>query len=368
MKIIFICGGLEYGRDGVGDYTRLLSAELKRNENDIKIIALNDKHINILVKVIQACNNQNIEVLRLPSVLQLDQRLTLARDYIDGFDPEYISLQYVPFSFQKKGIPIGLALKINRLTKDRKWNIMFHETWVGITKLSPLKHKIFGFFQKLSVNLILRRIKFVKISTTNRLYQIILKNEDIDAQIIPLFSNIPFSDVDAEFKSSFYERLLINEAQKSSYCLLGIFGSLYPEANLEDVIRLENDLAKNFNKKLIFISFGRLGNVVEFERLKKIFEPDVQFVLMGELSESKISNLLQILDKGISCTPVEHIGKSGVYAAMRLHELKVLLPVSDPIPEFNEEIIAYNKYLTNRASYKWDVKHIGEKYLEFLNC
>ena len=28
MKIVFICGCLEPGKDGVGDYTRRLSAEL----------------------------------------------------------------------------------------------------------------------------------------------------------------------------------------------------------------------------------------------------------------------------------------------------------------------------------------------------
>ena len=45
MKIIFLCGSLEPGRDGVGDYVLLLSGELVRQGHQASIIALNDVYL-----------------------------------------------------------------------------------------------------------------------------------------------------------------------------------------------------------------------------------------------------------------------------------------------------------------------------------
>ena len=46
MKIMFICGSLEPGKDGVGDYTRRLCAHLKKHHIEVGILAYNDKFIN----------------------------------------------------------------------------------------------------------------------------------------------------------------------------------------------------------------------------------------------------------------------------------------------------------------------------------
>ena len=53
MKLIFICGSLEPGRDGVGDYTRRLAGELIRQGHQIAIIALNYKIIAMITKELQ---------------------------------------------------------------------------------------------------------------------------------------------------------------------------------------------------------------------------------------------------------------------------------------------------------------------------
>ena len=44
MKIVFLCGSLEPGRDGVGDYTRMLAAEIIRKGHNAAIVALADKY------------------------------------------------------------------------------------------------------------------------------------------------------------------------------------------------------------------------------------------------------------------------------------------------------------------------------------
>jgi hypothetical protein len=66
MKIIFICGSLEPGQDGVGDYVRRLAAELILKQNEVSIIALYDKNVKRLRGEMQYDNGIQIPILRLP--------------------------------------------------------------------------------------------------------------------------------------------------------------------------------------------------------------------------------------------------------------------------------------------------------------
>ena len=42
MKFAFICGSLEPGRNGVGDYTRRLAGELAAQGHECLLVSLND--------------------------------------------------------------------------------------------------------------------------------------------------------------------------------------------------------------------------------------------------------------------------------------------------------------------------------------
>src|SRR5215210_3802535 len=130
MKILFLCGSLEPGRDGVGDYTRRLAGELIRQGNKTFIISLNDRYVSEVFKTIQHDDATAISVLRLPSNLVTKKKMQFARKWIDNENPEWLSLQYVPFSFHTKGLPFRLSKLLRGLGKGRKWQIMFHELWL----------------------------------------------------------------------------------------------------------------------------------------------------------------------------------------------------------------------------------------------
>jgi len=166
-----------------------------------------------------------------------------------------------------------------------------------------------------------------------------------------------------------FSKLKISEGEIHKYFFTGVFGSIYPEANLEKVL---NDLlisAEDTHKKLVFISFGRIGitGIEEIERLSKHFIDKIQFLNYGELAPTGISTLMQILDNGISCTPRQHIGKSGVFAAMKLHGIDVLMSSSKEIPEYEVELQKYMSTFTNRPSHMWGVDFISNKFITLLN-
>src|SRR5690606_39818307 len=75
MNIAFICGSLEPGKDGVGDYTRRLAGELLRNGHNATIIAINDRYITQCWNGEQKDVEVNVRVLRLPSQHNWSSRL-----------------------------------------------------------------------------------------------------------------------------------------------------------------------------------------------------------------------------------------------------------------------------------------------------
>ena len=148
LRIVFICGCIEPGRDGVGDYTRRLSAELILTGHFTAIIAINDVHTTEIIDDHQVQGGIRIPTLRLPSLSTYKSRFGKAKMWLNSFDPNWISLQFVPFSFHAKGLPFALARDLSLLGEGRKWHIMFHELWVGMDKESPLKMRAWGYVSK----------------------------------------------------------------------------------------------------------------------------------------------------------------------------------------------------------------------------
>ncbi len=369
MTIVFLCSCLEPGKDGVGDYTRKLASELIKHGHQVAAISLNDKNIDEDIKGLQTSDGTEISVLRLAAKQSLGTNVLKAKEFIDAFNPGWISLQYVPYGFNDKGLPFGLAKELGKLTKGRRFNIMFHEMWIGISVISPLKHKITGFMQRRIANSLVKVLKPHFIATTNLLYKLILKRMiGAEAEILPLFSNIPIAPLNKTFRDAIFNQLRIEEEESEKWHLVGIFGNLYPEAELESTLTDQLSIVEKENKHLAIIGFGNINEqgLSEFHKLEKLFEGKVKFLHLGIQPEDKISNLLQILNLGISCTPSQHIGKSGVFATMKLHSLQVILPKGDILPEYDSQIKDYNLSFVQRPANEWGVSHIAVQFEQLL--
>jgi len=370
MKIVFLCGSLDIGRDGVGDYTRRLAAQLIREGHSCEIISLNETNLDMSILEKQFDDEISISVLRLSSSQSWHNRINQAKELVDRFAPDWLSLQYVPYSFHKKGLPFIIARQLLRLqTNSVKWHIMFHEIWIGVSKKSSVKHKIIGSVQRAIAQDITKTLKPSAINTSNILYRSILRNAKIEAQIMPLFSNISKSISVVEVRDEILQRIHIDINDIDQYIFIGIFGTLYPKAKIDVVLNAITTDPVYDGKKFIFLSFGRVGEsgIFQIEKLKEIFKDKIKFVILGEQSSQNISTILQMLNIGISCTPVHHIGKSGVFSAMKLHELKVYMSGEEIIPEFSDDDYKYYKEFVKRPVYKWSVQYIADKFISFLS-
>jgi hypothetical protein len=368
LKIAFLCGSLEPGQDGVGDYTRRLAGELTRQGHFTAIIALNDRAANVKSEEIQLMEDIKVPVLRIPFNYSSAKRFSLAGEWLNSFNPDWVSLQYVPYSFQNKGLPFGLRRSLQKLGKGRKWHIMFHELWIGFTKISPAKHKIVGFFQEKIAASIVRSLHPKTVTTTNRLYQLLLLKNNIRATILPLFSNIPVAPADQSFIAGVLKEIPVKDNELDQFIITGFFGNLYPEAELEKALAEQWSYAEAAKKKMICIGFGNINleGLKEFKRLEELFLGKIKFLHLGKQSATNVSSLMQLLDTAFSCTPAQHIGKSGVFAAMKLHGVNLILPKGDSIPEYDAEIKKYNEELLKRPAPNWDVKHTTGNFSQLL--
>lgn len=314
MNILFICGSIEPGKDGVGDYTRRLCGELVRIGHENRILALCDNHSTSFTNENQSIDGRDILVHRIPALSSIRQRILWSQDILNKFKPDWISLQFVPYSFDPKGLPFWLPSFLNQLKGNHKWHIMFHELWIGMESNATFKSKCIGLLQKGIVLKILKGKEKILINTQTDLYQSKISDLGYNAQILPLFSNIiKNTESNLEKTSDDFELKL---------CL---FGSIHYGAPIEKFIKDLKQvlLVSKKIRTLKFIFIGNCGSAIE-EWKKVLVANKINFVVTGFATDLEISNFLLSCQYGISTTPYVLNQKSGSLATMFDHQLPVL--------------------------------------------
>ena len=308
MKILFICGSLEPRKDGVGDYTRRLCGELVRMGHNAQILSLCDFQATSFTIDFQEIEGTKVATNRIPKSTSNNQRLIWSQDIVNDFEPEWISLQYVPYSFNLKGLPFWLPYFLKKLKGNHKWHIMFHELWLGIDSESSFRHKCIGKLQQLIVKNMIHITKPYLINTQNKLYQFFLQAHNIVSEILPICGNIP---------------LTAAKNQGNQFTQFVLFGTIHPGAPFKNFIY---DLVKYKSKLTKPIKFVFVGsNGPELSNYINVIEKNsFKYEVMGIQNESVISQVLIDSDYGISTTPYFQTEKSGVYAAYKEHQINTI--------------------------------------------
>lgn len=324
MKLAFICGSLEPGRDGVGDYSRRLASALMSLGHDVFIIALNDCYLNetSIDKNIQDCDVHSVKFLRLPQSKPWAERIEIAKEVIHRHDPAWLSLQYVPYSFDQKGIPFRLPNRLTSLTMKHNWHIMFHELWENGT---ALKNRLVGKSQKWIARSLAKNLKAKCIhSSTTYNVQLLNKAHIVTTQL-RLFGNVPIAGLS----------LSINTEKKDRHRIKGIYFGAAPNPEAQNIIlkKLTEVTSKN-NTQIDLILAGALGPNGKAFHSSLSQVKQIATSRTGFISEVEVSRLMQKSDFGISRSPAKHLGKSGSTISMLEHGL----PVWCPLVDSNEEL------------------------------
>ncbi|WP_345955130.1 hypothetical protein [Mucilaginibacter sp. PAMB04168] len=324
MKIAFICGCLEPGKDGVGDYTRCLAGQLTRQGNQVMIVALNDQHVPQITRERQEIEGNKISILRINTSSSFNQVV----EDIKHFDPHWISLQFVPYSFQRKGLPYQLASMLSKLGTHNKWHIMFHELWVGAQQFD-FKKKIYALLQKGIIGNLIKSVDPSIIHTQLPQYKqqlAALSKRKINP--LPLFSNISMHHGNVLYNSNVRKFILgfFSQADVSNNVIIFIKG-------LKDALSKENRALE-----VVFIG-GKGGKVHKGAAVLKAQSIIEQVTSTGFLNDQELSQALQSCHLGITSVPRHALGKSGSAAAFIEHGVPVAAP--NIHPGFNNNNIGF---------------------------
>jgi hypothetical protein len=325
MRIAFITGSIAQGRDGVGDYARRLSGELARNRCASTVIAWNEPFATETCISTEDSGSGPVDLLALPAALPAAVRLERARTWLSEFAPDWLSLQYSPFAFHPRGLPFGLAPALAKLAQDRLVHIMFHETWVSETLLSRPKHWLLGRAQRELVRRMASILSPDWVNTSNARYALDLRRLGLNANVLPLFGNIPICPRSGWLLGEL-PQLGVADGNRDGWLLLGIFGAVHPEWAVNgwwDYLVRET---RRIGRRIALLGIGRVAGrgLEHFHRATAPCRRDGVVHHFGEQPADRISDFLQSIDGGISTTPLELIGKSGSAAAMADHGVPVL--------------------------------------------
>jgi glycosyltransferase involved in cell wall biosynthesis len=332
MRIAFVTACLEPGRDGVGDYARNLAAACVHAGHEAALLALNDRYVERPVEGMQAARCVEIDSLRLPAASSWSSRSSRASAWLERRAPDWISLQFVPYGFHRKGFVFGLGVRLAPLVAGRRVQMMFHEIWTGDG--GRWRERLVGRLQRLAVRHLVDGLEPELVHTSNSRYRALLAASGIDATVLPLFGNIP---VCPAAHPDWLSRELANAGVAESFASsrhecwrFGMLGSLYPVWSPEPLLSGIAEAAARAGRRVTIASIGRLGPGEQmFAQMAARYAGRFSFAALGERSPEEISTFLQSIDFGIATTPWSLIGKSGTAAAMLDHGVPVVVTRND---------------------------------------
>lgn len=353
MKIVFICGSVETGKCGVGDYARILSNFIIQEGYEAELVSVYDKHIKSKKIDYQVIAGTKVKATRIPKSITHKERFKILQEYLNIYKPDWVSIQYVPYSFNSKGIPVYFPKFLGKLKGQHQWHIMFHELWLGINIEASLKNKLVGLVQKHIVKKLVESIHPTMIHTQQKLYQLYLKNNNIAATVLSLHSNIPKTT---------------NKSKHSSIVQFVLFGLIRENSPFEAFIEKVNS---EIEKSVKFIFIGKSGNQISncIEILNKY---NIAYDTLGFQDEKTISKVLANSNYGISTTPFYQSDKSGAIAAYKEHGIETICVAGKWTPKYGTEIKPnyvedFKTFDFKKLNPKKIISKENSNYNEFIN-
>lgn len=309
MTVLFICAGLEPGRDGVGDYTRLLAAACIARGHSCTLLALQDRHVDSR----QDETSDGLRVIRLPAATPWPERLTYALDRVQHIAADWVSWQFVAYGFHPRGFLPSALLQAAAKLRGARCHIMLHELWIGLEVGASLRNRALGWLQRRGIVCLLDQLDADVVHTSNPTYRAALLREGCDCEVLPLFGNVPIAPA----------------APAASALLVGItFGTLHPQWRPAATAEWLLATAHRQGRTAALIVVGRAG--AHAPGLLNVFrDQGITVTETGELTQEAASRLFTAADFGIAPHPWALIGKSGAAAALLEHGLPVVVPRDD---------------------------------------
>lgn len=327
MRIAFFCGGLGVG--GVADYTRQLAGALIPHGVESLIVGLADREAGAVARGAEPEGH----TLALPAAMPWRERIAAAEAALTAFTPDWVSLQFVPFAFNRKGVIAAEARWLARLPAGRRLHVMLHELWIEpLPRLVPMRRRLMRAAQRFCILRLIERTRPALLHTSNAVYQQLLAEAGLKAKRLPLFGNVPIAP---EPDRSWLDGALTQAGidLKRRPMLFGFFGGVNPDWDAAPLLARLSETLHRLGRPGVVLSAGAAGAIAERMKGWRRRHPDLGFLALGFQPAQRISAYLQALDFGLTSYPYALIGKSSTIMAMHEHGLPVIVSWGDLRPE-----------------------------------
>jgi hypothetical protein len=320
MRIAFVTGCLEAGRDGVGDYTLTLAGECARRGHEIRLLSLAEK---------TGSTASSPDRLRLTAGEWRYDGGTAARRWLDDFRPDWVSFQFVPYSFDPRGFFIrSVGALANIVTTAVRRQIFFHEIWIGSQRGASLKARVSGSWQRRAVKALLWRIAPTRVHTSTVYYQLALAAIGQPAGRLRMFGSVPFPP-------RVPVPMLPPEIPPEAI-VCGHFGTLHPEWDPDPFLADLSALAAKQHRPAALVTVGSLGYGREtFARIAAKWKSQVACASLDRLDEPALASAFARFDFAVTSVPWNILGKSSSAAALREHGLPLVVTAEGAAPRFS---------------------------------
>ena len=317
--VCFICGSIEIGKNGVGDYTRALAATLHDRGILASIIAINDRHATVPTYEKQAYAGVVVPTLRIPATTSNSERFSILRDALPDKAGTIISLQYVPYSFSSVGLPISFTRNFPRIVQGYPCHIMFHEMWLNEPfHEQVLKNRSIAQLQKWLIIWLIKQLDVVAVHTHVPKYFGQLKHLLPKVAPLPLFSNI--SPVTAKMVRHQSEEV-------TGEFRVVLFSQIKPRPAIgTELAAIERWLATTGRSGTVTLVGGGDNKRKQFVDSISHQLDRLRIIDKGFCSAEEVSTTLLNSDLALTPVPRHLIGKSGTVASFLAHQLPILAP------------------------------------------
>lgn len=321
MRIAFVTGCLEPGRDGVGDYVRTLAAECVRAGHEVRLLALAEP------ARVTPRSDEVLPVRRQTLAESLADDGRAARAWLDEFAPEWTSLHFVPYAFDPRGLFGGrVPLLAQVLAAGARRHVFFHEIWIAFAHGAPWKERAVGFLQRRALARLLQEVAPAVVQTSNACYRHALGTLGCTASELPMFGSVPL-------RSGVAPAQWPGVAPGALVC--GTFGTLHPNWEHEPFLTDFAQLAAARGRRAVLVAAGELRHGAPlFAQLAARWRGRVDCLALGAQSSAQLAEAFARFDFAVTASPATIVGKSSSAAALREHGLRVVVTNAGQPPRF----------------------------------
>src|SRR5262245_24223665 len=253
MRIAFLCGSFEPGRDGVGDYVAQHARGLTSLGHACQVVALADRY----AQVWQAGAADGFELVRVPAAHWNAGDIAAAAAKVRRFAPDWVSLQMVSYAYEERGLLLRSPQRFAAFAGDARRHAMLHELWIGADAGCDFRERLVGAAQRSLLARLLRRWAAHLTHTSNPTYRELLARVGVRAQLLALPGNIPVVSTAPERA----RELLVARAglSRERALLAGVFGALHPEWIEGPWLETLAAACKAQGRVLTLVHLGRAG-------------------------------------------------------------------------------------------------------------